>query len=317
MAIGQAWAAGLRVFVRAIPAFVLIYGALVATDYLLDDFLPRRFLLWSHDAANAASLISVSRPAAILAAMLLAYTVLNATKAARVTFSSWIPSLLLVPVGLVAACTAMAGGKEADTAVFMFSTLATYTVWLCFCESLGVTALYAVAETARGGETSPAKQLSAAWASISERGVKMIAVHGGLVTVSFVGFQVIIPGFILSTRWVFADLVAIHEPDAPIDPRAARLAGGSNARRAMLLWYLPTAFALVVSILVGAAFDEGGVDGFITTQAMAAFQIPEWQTSMQAALVVLATMIGRFATVEMFHHRVGELAELDKAPSAS
>lgn len=189
-----------------------------------------------------------------VAAFLGLYTLLQFAKRRTASRSSWLPSLFLAPLIMLAgALTLLANGMGQELGPLVLSLL--LMSWNLVWASIGGAAL-AVGQITLGDRASRGERATAVelFEQIRTRTIDVAGPHGARVHAVTIGMQVVIPGIFYALQLAFTDMVAVLKPEEPALTRSGRLTWGMRSRlfKVFLVWFL---VAMGVSAGIGYALE--------------------------------------------------------------
>lgn len=196
-----------------VPAILVGGLASGAVDTIADQFLA-----WA--AATPAEAREPARQALWgLAGVLGVYGLLQLAKRRTASRGSWIPMLLLLPTALLALTLQLQGSRDLGMVVVSLPYQALDLLWGCFMGGMLAVVWSIAADRAGRGEPVTWGAVLEAW---QQRGIGVVAVHGGVYQFVFVGLQVLVPGIHYALYYAFADFHALFEPEKPALARAGQ-----------------------------------------------------------------------------------------------
>lgn len=229
-AAGAVWL-GLQTAARA-PLAVLGLSVLVSLPLTVVGFrIPEAvaaFQTWSpEDIKLTADGLKV------VTAVLLLYTVLQWTRRNRVTRASWIPSLLLFPVFMMAGLSHLVSSGAVQNAqmglvVLSLAIQAWYLVYNTFVGAFLANCWTSLGLAASRGEELP--DIATLFGHGLAKLRQVSGAHGARVLAVTLGMQVVIPGIVYALQYAFVDAAAALEPDEPSLKRSSKLTRGTRRR---------------------------------------------------------------------------------------
>jgi hypothetical protein len=238
----------------------------------------------------------------LLAVVLGIYTLLQINKRQTASRASWLPSLLLLPVGFTWAAVAFesAGGQIVLVLITTAASLLSPAVW-----SLHALVWVALGHRRRTGASASFGDVLTA---LREHAAGVIAVHGGVGQIVTLGMQVIIPGVYYLMHYVFADMVTVIDPKKPALSRSGTLSTGLR-RRIFVTLYAGLVVATVADLGISYLIDGDGqsmlelvMNGLVDPSA------GSFQADAAAGVVVLFVWgFIKLAMLEIYADRVKQL----------
>lgn len=193
------------------------------------------------------------------------YTLVQLTKGARASRRSWWPTLLVLPLGLVAASVTLGGG-DFQSLVDPGALLATLGVFLFLAAFPGAAAAVAWIALARAREQGGGLSIGQAWAAVRRDTLEVAPVHGGSLIAIQLGFTIVVPGIIYALQFALVDIAALLRPEAPSFRHSVEVTRGVR-QRIFKVYVLSFLLAAVVAMGLVAAAEAllmaraGGFDG--------------------------------------------------------
>ncbi len=182
-----------------------------------------------------------------VAALLGLYTLIQIGKRHTASRISWVPSLLLLPVSLIASGFLFFDRlveSQLQILLLLFFSSAWYAFWMSFGGAALMVAVTLAAERARNGEPI---EMGPILEQVRRRTLDVAAPHGTRVQAIMVGNQVVIPGIFYMLQLAFADTIAVLKPDGAALKESSQLTWGMRGRLFKL-------FLVVIVLTLGAQF---------------------------------------------------------------
>lgn len=231
---------------------------------------------------NSGSDLDGIRQASVIAVgVLVFYTLLQIIKRKKASRASWIPSLFLLPVVLLA--TLFSAGATLGPAALMLAT----TAWdISFEFVAGSLLVLLVVSFSEGAHQKEDELFSSSKRSVLD----VVAVHGGTQLAIWAGLQVVIPGIYYAIRYAFAAFVTILEPGERAFERSSRLSRSIGRRifkvyafgmvplfplQIAVIWNIDGLTALKESLfdLTAVSFTTNVVNGMVGTMVWIVIQL--------------------------------------------
>ena len=175
------------------------------------DTLAQQFLAWAA-ATSVAAREPFRQTLWGFSGVLGIYGLLQLAKRHSASRGSWIPVLLLLPTALLALTLQLQGSKDLGMVVVSLPYQALDLLWGCFVGGSLAVVWSIAADRVERGEPVTWPSVLDAW---RQRGIGVIAVHGGVYHFVFVGLQVLVPGIHYALFYSFSDFHALFEPEKP------------------------------------------------------------------------------------------------------
>lgn len=193
------------------------------------------------------------------AAFLLLYTAIQFGKRDRVSRASWFPSLLALPIALVAGALMVAGGAGANQ--LLVPALLGISWALAFSSIAGASAAIAWCRSGRIAMDDQPVSFGNVSSEVRRRTLEVSAPHGARVHAVTIGMQVLLPGIFYALQYAFTDMIAVLDPEKPALRRSGLLTFGMRSRlfRTFLpWWFVSTAISTVVAFAADGVLTNPG-----------------------------------------------------------
>jgi hypothetical protein len=235
-----------------------------------------------------------------LTGVLVIYTMLQIAKRRSATRQSWVPSLLLLPVGFVALLVSM--GTALGPVALMLQSTAWDLVWEIFGGSLLSLFWVCWAFDIHEGKTP---SYASALSRMKGRWLGVAAAYGGVTISVWAGLQVVIPGIYYAISYAMVDICVLDDPKSPAFARSTQMVRGIRRR-------VFKVFAIVLLVGISAQFISiVSIDGVaVLGQALSDPGAISWRASVPGDLVCVALWgVIKFAFVDLYLDRKARLAD--------
>ncbi len=213
------------------------------------------------EAMDRASLATLSTTLTSVVAFLSVYGVIQLSKSATASRTSWVPVLFLAPTLIVALVVRFIDQSKMGMglAFMVFLMQAWSLLWASFGGAAVMIGWLRTADAMAEGKRADAGEVVS---EMTRRTLEVAGPHGTRVQAVAIGMQVVIPGIFYWLQLAFTDMIAVLHPEEPALSGSGRLTWGMRGRLFKLFLVsalVGMAGAFAIGVLMGQSNENAGM----------------------------------------------------------